>query len=279
MKGVTNDGGNAHFGTERGAHPQHIMIAPLDIDGVTLHEEVEDSVGTIAAIEKISDDVQFADRKALDECAKHFNKLGAGVDLNDGIKQFIVVNGLSAVEFGISADQFDDDRLKFLGDFAANLRRGVFIGHEFSQFDQTGNVDAIPLGLIVDSRQYFFHLFARVIDESAELGAILFGEAATENVINFLPNDARTIIDDVEKCGVFAMQIGNKMLGGFGQAQLGFQMNDLFVDRLLRRVLFGKVMQHFRGEFSFLQWDHLPSVNVFQRSKSPDLLKHFNWRR
>ena len=243
---VADDGGDAHFGAERRAHPKHVVIAPLDIDGVTAHQEVENFIGAIAAIEKISDDVQSADGKALDQIAEHFDKFSAGFDLDDGLKKFVVVNGLGAVELGVGADQLDDYGLKFIGDFGADGRGGVLIGHKFGELDEAGNGDAIPLGGVVNGGKNFFHFLARVIDEGAELGALFSGEAAIENVIDLLSNDAGAVVYDVEEGGELAVEVADKVLGGLGQRQLRFEMNDLLVDGLLRGILIGKVAEHLR---------------------------------
>ena len=50
-------GADADGAARRSAHPDDIVVAPLDIDVVVAHEQVQNDIGAGAAIKQITDDM------------------------------------------------------------------------------------------------------------------------------------------------------------------------------------------------------------------------------
>ena len=50
-------GADADGAARSGAHPDHVVVAPLDIDIVVAHEQVQDDVRAGAAVEQVADDM------------------------------------------------------------------------------------------------------------------------------------------------------------------------------------------------------------------------------
>ena len=67
------------------------MVAPLDINGRMLHEEVEDAVRAIAAVVEIADDVDAFHREPLNQRAERLDIVCPTADLHDGLNQLAVV--------------------------------------------------------------------------------------------------------------------------------------------------------------------------------------------
>ena len=59
-------------------------------------------------------------------------------------------------------------------------------------------------------------LFARVVDERAQLALFVKGEHVAKNFVDMLAHDARAVVEDVHKGFVLAMHVAQKMLGALG---------------------------------------------------------------
>ena len=69
LQAAAHDGGHAHGVAGGRAHPQDIMVAPFDVHGVVIQQQIHDSVRMGAAIVDIAHDVQPVYRQALDQPA------------------------------------------------------------------------------------------------------------------------------------------------------------------------------------------------------------------
>ena len=61
--------------TSRGTHPQHIVVAPLDIPRVVLAQGVHDDVGTRTTIVDVAQNMQLVDCEALDNVTDGADKI------------------------------------------------------------------------------------------------------------------------------------------------------------------------------------------------------------
>ena len=74
------------------SHPGNIMISPLDIYIVELHQLVHNKIRPGAPVENISDDMEIIDGQVLDQVAERLNKLRSHSDLDNGVDDLVVVN-------------------------------------------------------------------------------------------------------------------------------------------------------------------------------------------
>ena len=141
---VADDRCDADLAAECRAHPEHIVVAPLDINGRMLHEEVEDAVRAIAAVVEIADDVDAFHREPLNQRAERLDIVWPAPDLHDGLNQLAVVRKLCLIVLGTRAQQLHNDRLIAFRDVVAHLARGEFPAHELCQFKEIREVLLIP---------------------------------------------------------------------------------------------------------------------------------------
>ena len=69
-QGGLDDGSAADGAAGRRPHPDHVVVAPLDVHIVVVQQQVQDDVGPGAAVEQIPHDVQLVHRQPLDELAQ-----------------------------------------------------------------------------------------------------------------------------------------------------------------------------------------------------------------
>ena len=80
-----------------GAHPDHILVAPLDIDDMVAHEQVQDDIRAGAAVKQVAHNVQLIHGQPLDELTQADNETVRAAIFNNTahdlaiIEVFIVV--------------------------------------------------------------------------------------------------------------------------------------------------------------------------------------------
>ena len=72
-----DDIGDTGQAAGRGAHPDDIVIPPLDIDRMVVEQFIEDDMGSRPPIVNIADDVQMGDGEALNQLGEGDGQLGA----------------------------------------------------------------------------------------------------------------------------------------------------------------------------------------------------------
>ena len=74
------------------AHPQYIVVAPLNVYAPVLHQVVHDDMGLRASVEDVSDDVKPVDGKVADGLSHIVYELSCSAVLDDGIDDLIIVS-------------------------------------------------------------------------------------------------------------------------------------------------------------------------------------------
>ena len=236
-QGVAHDGRDAGLAAERRAHPEHIVVAPLDVDGGMLHEQVEDGVGPVAAVEEVADDVKPVDSHPLDQHGERLDEVGAAVDLHDGIEELLEVDELRLVGLGVRVHELNDDRGVPVGDETADLRGRILVAHELGELEQPPEILAVPRRRRAPLRAHLVDLLLRVVNERAELGLLFLRQPHAEDVVDLLADDAGTVVEDVEERGVLAVQVAHEVLDALRQREVRLQVDELLVNGFLRRVL------------------------------------------
>ena len=75
---------------------------------------------------------------------------------------------------------------------------------------------------------------------SGERSVWRFGDAGGKKLVHLFPHRAGSAVQDVEKGLIFAVHVGNKVLGALGQIQNGLEIDDLGTGRLYRGILPGQ---------------------------------------
>ena len=87
------------------------MVAPLNIDGGVLHEEIQNAVRAVTAVKEVTDDVDALDGKPLDEDTERLDIIRTSADLNDGFDELLIVKELRLILLGTRVHQLDDNGL------------------------------------------------------------------------------------------------------------------------------------------------------------------------
>lgn len=72
---IAQDIGDAGSIAGSRTHPEDVVIAPLDIQGMVMHERIHDLVGMSAAVVNIADNVQVVDGQPFDEIGQSVDEL------------------------------------------------------------------------------------------------------------------------------------------------------------------------------------------------------------
>ena len=127
-----------------GAHPQDIVVAPLDVHAPVAHQAVHDDVRPGTTVEDIADDVQMVHGQGLDGGAHGLDHIGGLADGDDGVDEVLEIVFLGAV-LVTDVDQLVQDLPVALGHLLPDMVAGVLDGDEAADLDQTVEGDAVPL--------------------------------------------------------------------------------------------------------------------------------------
>ena len=162
--GIADHGRDTGHIPRSGAHPDHIVIAPLDIQRMVMHQRIHDDMRSLPAIIDIADDMQMIHDHSLDQFAQFDDKLRRASDIDDRMDDLVVVTFLifQLLFFG---DQLLDDIGKILRQCSSHLGSGVLGGHSGQHPYETVQCDLVP---VFQKLLFLFHdrqLFLRIIDQ------------------------------------------------------------------------------------------------------------------
>ena len=242
VDGVGEYGGHQCAAPGGGSHPQHIVVAPLDVHGVVIHEGVHNDVRPGSAVEHIAHHVEPVHHHALDEIAHGHDKVLRPIDVDDGGDDVFVVVPL-VVKLVIGVEQFVDDIGKIVGQRLAHLGAGIFGGDQTADVNKAVKGDPVPLVPVLELSGEFGELFRRIVNECGELIALRPGNTGGKERVHLFPHHARGGVENMEEGLIFSVNVGNKVLGTLGQVQDGLEVDDLAAGRLYRGVLAGEHLQ------------------------------------
>ena len=87
--------------------------------------------------------------------------------------------------------------------------------------------DVIPVVDVFLGCFYQFEFLVGVVYQCAELACIRFAHQIAKKLVHLALYIARSILQNVEECFVFAMNVGNEVLGTFRKIEDGLQVDDL----------------------------------------------------
>ena len=245
VDGVGEHRGHQGAAAGGGAHPQHIMVAPLDVHVVVLHEGVHDDVRPGTSIEHVAHHVEPVHHHAFDEVAHGDNEALGLVNVDDGGDDVLIVVPL-VVELVVGVEQLINDVGVLLGQSLPDFGTGVLGGDQTADVDEPMEGDAVPLlQLLRVFRLSGDHaeLFLGIVDEGSQLVPFRLGNAGGEEGVHLLPDHAGGRIEDVKEGLIFAVYVGDEVLGALGQVQDGLQVDDLTASGLDSGILTGEHLQ------------------------------------
>ena len=225
-RAVAHDVRDAAALAERGAHPHDVVVAPLDVEGVVLHERVHDDVRIRPAVVDVADDVQALDGQTLDEQAQRLDERAAAIGADDGVDDGGVV-GLLVNAVAVLRHQLLDDVGEILRQRLADARARVLLRGALAHGDEALQRDGAPRFGIVHLRQHELHLLARIVDERGQRTLLVLAQRIAEHVVDLEPDGARAVPQGVGERLVLAVYVGGEELGPFRQIQNGAEVDDL----------------------------------------------------
>ena len=106
-------------------HPGDVMISPLNVDIVELHQLIHDDVRARSSIKDVSDDVQIVNRQVLDQLTDCRNELVCNLRVNDRTNDFPIIYPFILIII-IHMKQFVDDVGELLRHLFSDFGAGVF---------------------------------------------------------------------------------------------------------------------------------------------------------
>ena len=210
-----------------GSHPEHVVVSPLDVPRLVSPHDVHDDVGSRATVVDVAKYVQLVDGQPLDDVAQGADEIVGTSCRYDGVDNDGHVSGLVLV-VGTFVQQFLDDVGELAGQRFAHLRAGVLRRYVATHFHQLVYGDVIPVvDVLVDGLDQFQFLL-RVVDERTQLLLLGLADGVAENLVDLALDVARGVLQHVLESLVFAMQVGQEVLGALGQVHDGLQVDDFF---------------------------------------------------
>ena len=241
-QGVGQHRGHQGAGAGGRPHPQHVVVAPLDVHAVVVQQGVQDDVRPGAPVEDVPHHVEVIHRQALDELAQLHQKVGGPADVNDGGDDVLVVVPLVVV-LVVGVEHLVQDVGILLRHGLAHLGTGVLGAGQPAQLNQPVEGDAVPLPHVGGVPPDLLQLLAGVVDQRGQLIPLRLGHGGGKEVVQLLPHHAGGGVEDVKEGLVLTVKVGDKVLRALGQVQNGLEVDNLAAGRLYRGVLLGQELQ------------------------------------
>ena len=131
--------GHARRLAGRSAHPEHIVVAPLDIEGMVIHQAVHDFIRLRTAVKDVADDVEMINNEPLNQlCHGNDEVLGAS-DFEDSLDDRLVVC-FFVEHLRLFGDQLLDDIAIIRRQGFPHFGAGVFGRNDFADVDHLGRL-------------------------------------------------------------------------------------------------------------------------------------------
>ena len=189
MDGVGQHGGHRRAAAGGGPHPQHIVVAPLDVHIGVLHQGVQNDVRPGPPVEQVPHHVELVHHHALDDPAHRLDEVLGPVDVDDGVDDVLVVV-LFIVNLVVGVEQLVNDVGVFRRQGLADLGTGVLGGGQAAHLDEPVEGDAVPFAHVVDLVPQLFQLLRRIVDEGGKLVPVRPGNGGLKQFVDLLPHHA-----------------------------------------------------------------------------------------
>ena len=177
---------------ERRAHPHDVVVAPLDVDRVVIHERVHDGVRRGAAVVDVADDVELVHGEALDHRGQRLDERDAAARAHRRVDDGGIVSVLIDT-VAVLGEQLLDDVGELARQGAAHLRARVLARGALAHLDEARHGDGVPGGGVVHLGQRELRLLARVVDERGERPLLAFGQRVAEHVVDLQADGPRAV--------------------------------------------------------------------------------------
>ena len=196
VDGVGQHGGHQGAGAGGGAHPENVVVAPLDVHAVVVQQRVHDDVSPGTAVKDIAYNVHVVHGHALDDGGDRFDKAVGLLQVDDGgddVFKVVPLVGLGVV----GVDEFVNDVGVILGQGFAHLGAGILGGDKAADLNEPVQGDPVPLIHVLHLAVELFQLLLRIVDEGGQLVPLSLGDGGGKQVVYLLPDDAGTGVENM----------------------------------------------------------------------------------
>ena len=208
-----------------GAHPQYVMVAPLNVEVMVVAKRIHDDMRTRTTVVNIAHDVQRVDCKPLDKLAHGNDKVIRTLGRDNRTDNDIDIRMLVRLYAGLVQQLLNDigelRRQRF-----AHFRACVFGRYVLADFHQLVQGDEIPVVQVRFLFLYQLQLLFRIINQRTDFLLLAFAQRMPEDFIHLPLYRTRSILQHMLKSLVLSMNIRQEMFRTFRQIQNSFQVDD-----------------------------------------------------
>ena len=211
-------------------HPQHVVIAPLDVPRLVAAHHVHDDVRPRSAVVNVAQDVQLVYGQPLYDVTQGADEVVGAPRRDDGVHDDRHVGRLVLV-VGTLVQQLLDDVRELLRQRLAHLRARVLRRHVAAHLHQLVNRQVVPVVHVLLCRLDELQFLFGVVDQRAQLLLLRLAYRVAENLAHLAFDVARRVLQHVLEGLVLAVNVGQEVLRTLWQVH-----DSLQVDNLLRCV-------------------------------------------
>ena len=223
--GVRKHRGNQRPGAGGRAHPEHIVVAPLDVHIIAGHQAVHDDVRPGAPVKNVAHNVQLIHHQRLDHLADGPDHVGGLPDLDDGADDVLVLIPAGAALL-YEVNQLVENLLVVRVHVGSDLCPGVLGGHEPAQVYQSVDGEPIPLIQIFFLVGHQRQLGGGVVDEGGQVVTVPLSHGISEQLLQLFLDFAGAGVQNVQKRLMLAVDVGHEVLRGLREVQNGLEPDD-----------------------------------------------------
>ena len=174
------------------AHPENVVVAPLDVNAVIILQNIKHLVRARSPVKKIADDVQAENADLCDQVAHFDNEIVRNAGLDDRLDDFVLVFALG-LRHGIAEEQLLDNIAEFLRNLLSDIRTCIFDSYDAQQRDQPVqrlDVKVSHVGLVLFDQ---LQLLLGIIDKGRQRAALFRAYIAAEGLVDLQFDNAGSI--------------------------------------------------------------------------------------
>ena len=223
---VSDHSCDAGFLPRSSSHPHNIMISPLNIQRVILHQTIHDKMWSRTSVIDISQNMKMIHNQTLDQLCQCNDKILRTTNLNDGIHNGIIIS-LFVQHLRLLRNQFLDHICIIRRKCFPYLGSGILRCRSLTDFNQTIQSNLIPVLHILLIFLDQVHLFSWIVNQCCQRTFVIISQRMSKHIIDLLSHCTGTISQYMGKSLILPVKVRHKMLCSLRQIQNRLEINDL----------------------------------------------------
>ena len=202
------------------------MIAPLEIHVIKSEERIENDLRAGSAVKEVAEDMDAVNGKPLDEITKSDDKVTRPLRGDDRGDDSVIVR-LFVLDLLLFAEQLLDDVLVVVRELLSDAGSGIFGCNAPIHPNKAVDGGLVPVVEVLFRCLDLREFLRRIVNEHRKRLFFLHGQRAFELLLDLLANRPRTVLQNVQKGFIFAMNVGNEVFRSLGQIEYRREVDDL----------------------------------------------------